>query len=39
MEYTIENIIGVMGLMGLYIGLKWWMYKREWNENKDTKDI
>jgi len=39
MELTVENIIGVLTLTGIYIGLKWWIYQREWNENKDTKDI
>ena len=35
MDATIENIIGVIGIMGLYIVLKIWIYKREYKENKD----
>lgn len=40
MEATIPNIIGVIGIMGIYIGLKVWVYKREYNnEYKDKKDV
>jgi hypothetical protein len=40
----IQNIaegLGIIGLMGFYIWFKVWMYKREYNnerEYKDTKD-
>jgi hypothetical protein len=34
-EYVLQSI-GVVGLMGLYVWFKVWMYKREYNN--DTKD-
>jgi hypothetical protein len=29
--------IGIIGLMGFYIWFKVWMYKREWNNDKENK--
>ena len=34
MEANIQNIIGVIGITGLYIVLKVWVYSKEY----DTKD-
>ena len=35
MDTTIENIIGVIGIMGVYVWLKYRIYKMEYKENKD----
>jgi hypothetical protein len=34
MDATIENIIGVLAIMGGYIWLKVWIYNKEYKENK-----
>ena len=34
---NVYNVLGVIGIMGIYIWLKVWIYKREYKENK--KDI
>lgn len=36
MDATIENIIGVIGIMTFYIVMKVWIYKRESKENKEN---
>jgi cbb3-type cytochrome oxidase subunit 3 len=38
MEATIGNIIGVLTLMGIYIGLKVWIYSKEYKD-ESKKDI
>ena len=37
MDATIENIIGVIGIMGMYIVLKIWIYNKEYKDNKGIK--
>ena len=41
MDTTVENIIGVVGIMGMYVWLKYKIYKREYNskDNNPKKDI
>lgn len=39
MELNVLNVMGVIGFTVIYIWLKVWVYKREYdNEYKDTKD-
>ncbi len=35
-EIGIGDLLGVFGMVGIYVWLKVWMYKREYNN--DTKD-
>ena len=37
MEANIQNIIGVLAIMGIYITLKVWIYNREYKDNKGVK--
>ena len=36
MEMDVYNVLGVIGIMGIYIWLKVWIYKREYKENKEN---
>ena len=35
MEMDVYNVLRVIGIMGIYIWLKIWIYKRESKDNKD----
>jgi len=37
METTPENIALMWILMGIYVGLNWWVYKREYKDESKKK--
>lgn len=39
MEANIQNIIGVIGIMGLYIVLKVWVYSKEYDTKEKPKGV
>ena len=39
MDMNVYNVLGVIGIMGVYVWLKYRIYKMEYNNNKNKKDI
>ena len=37
MEMDVYNVLGVIGIMGIYIWLKVWIYNKEYKDNKGVK--
>ncbi len=37
-EIGIGELLGVFGMVGVYVWLKVWMYKKEYKGNENTKD-